>query len=271
MKKLFSLLLILAVLMGIAALAGCGTQEGFLGGNPETEPVDLHTLVSEAKERTTNATYVSARMNLNMKVDAMGDHMDVGVAFTIKADMTDPEKPIIGLDAAISSLQGEQISYGYYYDGQWMYQAINGEGYKIKATLEEFRNEAVDTDNLLVDLPEELFDGITATTVNGVTKVELTAESETFKKLYEDMLEQILSDAANNYDIAMEVDDARIAIAVADGYLKSYDLSFKVTCTLGDEYAIYDLTMSMIYDSVNEKLTITPPEGYEDFTELGDA
>lgn len=150
-----------------------------------------------------------------------------------------------------------------------MYQAINGEGYKIKATLEEFQNETVGTDNLLVDLPKELFDGITATTVDGVTKVELTAESEIFKKLYEDMLKQVLSDAASNKDIAMEVDDARIAIAVADGYLKSYDLSFKVTCTLGDEYAIYDLNMGIIYDSVNEKLTVTPPEGYENFTDLG--
>ena len=192
MKKLFSLLMILAVLMGITALAGCGPHEGSLGGNPETEPVDLHALVSEANERTKNAAYISARMNLDMKVDAMGDHMDVGVAFTMQADMTDPEKPIIGLDAAISSLQGEEISYGYYYDGQWMYQAINGEGYKIKATLEEFQNETVGTDNMLVDLPKELFDGITATTVDGVTKVELTAESEIFKKLYEDTLQKLL-------------------------------------------------------------------------------
>jgi len=286
MKKLFALLLAFVMLLSAMTLAGCekddtdpssptsGNNEnngdnGNNGnnGNNENEPVDLHALVSAAMKKTNEATSMSAVMTMDMAMDVMGTKTETNMTFNIQASMADPEKPVISM-AGTMNIMEQEMPYSYYYDGEWMYVLVYGEGYKMRASLEEFQQEAGGTGELMVDLPKELFEGVTATTEDGVTKVELTANSDAFKNLYNEMLKELFADVLGENTDPVVVDEVKIVVSVADGYVKGFDMSFKASYTIGEDYIIYDVTESVVYESINEEVTPTPPEGYENFGEM---
>ena len=272
MKKLFALLLVFVMLLSTMTLMGCEKDDtdpsNPNAGNTEPEqPADLYTMVSEAMKKTNEATTMSAVMTMDMALDLMGNKSETSMTFNICASMTDSEKPVISVDGTMS-MAGQEIPYSYYYEGEWMYVLIYGEGYKLKASLDEFQQEAGGTEQVMVDLPKELFEGVTGTTEGGVTKVELTADSDAFKAMYNELLKEMYTDVLGENIDPVVVDDVKIVVSVADGYVKGFDMSFKASYTIGSDYVNYDIVTSVVYESIGGEVTPTPPEGYENFGEM---
>ena len=65
------------------------------------------------------------------------------------------------------------------------------------------------------------------------------------------------------------MDNVKIVISVANGYVKSYEVSFHANYTIGNDFISYDYSHSVTFESIDQEVTVTPPEGYENFMEMG--
>lgn len=260
MKKLLAFFLAAVMLSGIVSLTGCKESA--------TKPNELCTQVNESMQKTQDLKSYSAVIKQSIKQDLMGISSESKAEFQLKASMNNPQKPVISMDGIIT-LAGQQMPMVYYYDGSWMYCAVSGEGYKMQASMEQFQENTSGIEQFITELPNELFDGVTATIENGVTKVELTADSEAFKAMYNDMMKDLFTDVLGDDTSKIVVDDVKMIITMANDYLKSYDISFKCNYTIGNDSISFEVVQSLVFESINEEITITPPEGYENFPEMG--
>lgn len=269
MKKLIAWLLAAFMLFGVMAMAGCDKDNtNSNSGNGGGDTTDLYALVSNAMKKTQEVTSYSAVIKQNMKQNLMGTVMETDAEFNIKASMPDPSAPVIGMDGKMAT-DGEEIPFAYYFDGTWMYYSMYGEGYKMQVSLEEFEQDAGGMDDFFTDLPKDLFTGVTGKTENGTTKVELTATSDAFKTMYQELVTEMFYDVLGEDISAVVVDDVKIVITVANDYVTGYEMSFKASYTIGSDSVSFEVEQSLIFDSINEDVTVTPPEGYENFPEMG--
>ena len=123
MKKLFAFLMSAAMLFCVFALTGC--KDGGLSSGGNTN--DLYTLVSQGIKKTQEVTSYSAVIKQSATMSLMGTVTDFMTNFNIAANMADPKKPIISMNGSMSTA-GQEFPAAYYFDGSWMYTAINGEG-----------------------------------------------------------------------------------------------------------------------------------------------
>lgn len=268
MKKLIALLLAAFMLVGTLALVGCDKDNDPAGTpNSGNNSTDLYTLVTTALKKTTDATSYSGSIKQVVTENVMGHSTEVRADYTIKASLADPAKPLIGMEGNMV-MSGETVPYVYYFDGEWMYYSMYGEGYKMQSSLEQFEKDAGGIDSLFTDLPKALFDGMTATTEGNTTKVTLTADSDTFKNMYTKLITDMFTDVLGENITPVVVTDVMIAVSVANGYVMGYDLSFVGTYTIGSDSISYSYSQAVNFDSVDKEVTVTPPEGYENFMEL---
>ena len=275
MKRIIAFLLAVVMLVGMMALVGCDkdNENPGSGNNPNTDNnqnnvTDVYALVTAAMKKTMDAKSYIGAIKQTVTENLMGNTSTVKADYTLKASLGDPAKPLMGLDGEIE-MEGEKMPYTYYFDGAWMYYVMYGEGFKAQATMEEFKEDAGGIDSLFTDLPKAIFDGVTAKTEGNTTKVELTADSETIKAMYTELITDMFYDVVGDIITPVVVSDVKIVVSVADGYVMGYDLSFKSSYTIGSDSVSYDYSQSVVFESIDKAVTITPPDGYENFMEMG--
>ena len=258
MKKWLSMIMVLALLVCLTACgenAATNTDDG-----KKDEPVDLYTVVKEATEKTLAATSYEAKMVYVVDTDMFGTQMKTTADLVLTYNGEE-----IGVDgkSVIEMADSKtEMPCRYYYDGEYLYMTMLGEGYKIAATEEDFVEEVGSFNEYIVVLPEELFEGITGDAEN----VVLTLDETALKNLYGEALgEEIGEDLSD-----ITVKDGKITLSVKDGYLSTFNVSFTCEITMGEEdtvtYACSQATTFTKYGDV----TVTPMEGYEDFEEMDD-
>ena len=280
MKKLLALLLAVVMLLSVMALTGCekdepnpstpnsGNNENNDPGNNENpgnsgDTTDLYALVSAAMQKTLAAKAFSGQIKSQIKQNLMGSESETKAEYTIQGNLADSAKPIIGFNGSVTMYE-QELPTAYYYDGAVMYIVEYGNGYKMDGSFEEFM-EKLDMNAIVRDLPKELFDGATATTEGDTTKVEVPVESETFKTIHNDFLVDLFYDVLGEYISPVVAENAKIVITVKNGYAVGYELSVKANYTIGNDFIIYDVVQTTTLDSVDQDVTVTPPEGYQDF------
>lgn len=258
MKKWLSMIMVLALLV---CLTACGENAATNNDDGEKdEPVDLYTVVKEATENTLAATSYEAKMVYVVDTDMFDTQMKTTADLVLTYNGEE-----IGVDgkSVIEMADSKtEMPCRYYYDGEYLYMTMLGEGYKIAATEEDFVEEVGSFNEYIVVLPEELFEGITGDAEN----VVLTLDETTLKNLYGEALgEEIGEDLSD-----ITVKDGKITLSVKDGYLSTFNLSFTCEITMGEEdtvtYACSQETTFTKYGDV----TVTPMEGCEDFEEMDD-
>lgn len=264
MKKWIAVLLAVMMLASVFGMTGCDKDN--LGGG-DNNTTDLYTLVSQAMENSQKVSSYSATITQVSTQSLMGMTMETNMTMNIKANAADSNNPEIGMDGSMT-MDGQNIPYAFYFKDGWMYISTYGEGYKMQVTLDEFQQDAGSVEEMFTDLPKELFDGVTAKVENGVTTVELTADSDEFKAMYEKLVQEMFADVLGDDISAVEVSDAKIVISASGGYVRSYDMSFKCSYTFSGETISFTVTQNLVFNSINEDVTITPPEGYESFPEM---
>ena len=258
MKKWLSMIMVLALLV---CLTACGENAATNADDgKKDEPVDLYTVVKEATEKTLAATSYEAKMVYVVDTDMFGTQMKTTADLVLTYNGEE-----IGVDgkSVIEMADSKtEMPCRYYYDGEYLYMTMLGEGYKIAATEEDFVEEVGSFNEYIAVLPEELFEGITGDAEN----IVLTLDETTLKNLYGEALgEEIGEDLSD-----VTVKDGKITLSVKDGYLSTFNVSFTCEVGMGEEDTVtYVFSQETTFTQYGD-VTVTPMEGYEDFEEMDD-
>ena len=264
MKRLTAILMVMVLLYGMCLLSACGGGGVVPSPNDEAsnndQPVDLYTVVKEATEKTLAATSYEAKMVYVVDTDMFGTQMKTTADLVLTYNGEE-----IGVDgkSVIEMADSKtEMPCRYYYDGEYLYMTMLGEGYKIAATEEDFVEEVGSFNEYITVLPEDLFEGITGDAEN----VVLTLDETTLKNLYGEALgEEIGEDLSD-----ITVKDGKITLSVKDGYLSTFNVSFTCEVGMGEEDAVtYVFSQETTFTQYGD-VTVTPMEGYEDFEEMDD-
>ena len=258
MKKWLSMIMVLALLV---CLTACGENAATNADDgKKDEPVDLYTVVKEATEKTLAATSYEAKMVYVVDTDMFGTQMKTTADLVLTYN---GEK--IGVDGkSVVEMMGSKTETPcrYYYDGEYLYMTMLGEGYKIAATEEDFVEEVGSFNEYIAVLPEELFEGITGDAEN----VVLTLDETTLKNLYGEALGEEIGEELSD----VTVKDGKITLSVKDGYLSTFNVSFTCEVGMGEEDTVtYVFSQETTFTQYGD-VTVTPMEGYEDFEEMDD-
>lgn len=268
MKRFFTILMVLILSCGACLLTACGDTGGNTNpsGSDEPQTIDLYTLVKEATEKTLAATNYEAKAVYVVDTDMFGIQTKTTTEMTFLCNGKE-----VGIDGkSIIELADSKTETPckFYYDGAYLYLTILGEGYKMAATEEEFTDEAGNPGEHIMVLPEALFEGVTGT----ADKVELTVDDATLKSLYGEAIAEEISVEAEDLS-QVTIKDGKITISVKDGYLATFNVAFTCEIAGGEEdeeetatYTCSQTTEFVRYGGV----TVTPLEGYEDFTAVDD-
>lgn len=260
MKKLLAILLALVLLCGVCLLTACGEQSG---GVVEEPPVDLYTVVKEATEKTLAATSYEAKLVYVVDTEMFGTKMKTtaDLVFTCNGK----EAGVDGKSVVELADSKTESPCRYYFDGEYLYMTILGEGYKIAATEEDFVEEVGNFNEYIAVLPKELFEGI----AGDASHVELTLDDATLKNLYGAALGTIIGEEIEDLS-QITTKDGKITLSVKDGYLATFNVAFTCEIGMGEEDTVtYVFSQETTFTQYGD-VTVTPMEGYEDFEEMDD-
>ena len=165
---------------------------------------------------------------------------------------------------------GQKIETESYMDGEYVYVVTDGEGYKT--TLEEAEGEYDYSEELnenFQKLPEDLLKDIELVKgEDGSYSVTVNIPNETFKEIYGDLLDEVSEASLGEVFDGLTISDCVVTVTVKDDYATNYDLSFKMVMEVEGMEVTADVTAD--YEIVNpgKSVTITPPQGYENFEEF---
>lgn len=260
MKRFLAILMAAVLLCGVCLLTACngGKDDGKDDGKKD-EPVDLYATVKEATEKTLAATSYEAKSVFVMDTDMFDMQMKTTAEMTFSRNGNQ-----VGVDGkSIIEMADSKTEapIKIYYDGEWLYVTMLGEGYKMTATEEELIEEAGNPSEYITVLPETLFEGVTGT----ADSIELAVDDATLKSLYGEAIGEIVG--AEMDDVTTK--DGKITISVKDGYLAAFNVAY--TCEITDEEETVTYVCSQTTEFVRYgDVTVTPMEGYEDFEEMED-
>ncbi|MBQ7088193.1 MAG: hypothetical protein IJN04_00920 [Clostridia bacterium] len=260
MKRFLAILMAVVLLCGTCLLTACNGGNGKDNGKKD-EPVDLYTVVKEATEKTLAATAYEAKSVFVMDTEMFGTKMNTTSDFVFTCNGKE-----VGVDGkSVVEMMGSKAEtpIKFYYDGEYLYMTMLGEGYKMAATEEEFAEEVGHSDAYIKVLPKELFEGVTGT----ADRIELTVDDATLKSLYSEAIGEVIGEEMDDLS-NITIKDGKITLSVKDGYLAAFNVAYTCEIAMGEEdtvtYVCSQTTEFVRYGDV----TVTPMEGYKDFEEM---
>lgn len=255
-KKIVSMLLIVCLLVVGASLTSCQSA---------------NTLLTKAFEKTDALTEYAAEMKMEMSMEIAGEKIDVPVVIDMKVKDAKSENPVLWAEYSATTA-GQETTMEMYKEGEWIYLASEALGGGFKISAEESEGEydfAKDVDEIVAEIPEELLeDAEVVKNDDGSKSVSVVIPKEKFSEIYGDLLKTVTEMNGGDEDAKASASDITVKVTVDDGYISSYDISFKLSMTLFGQTVESDVTASVTFKNLGEEVTITPPEGYADFKEM---
>lgn len=264
MKKLISLLLALTILCAAIGFAGCSNENA----PAETKAKTTFESINEALEKTANLESMAAQMKLEMNMVADGMTMSIPMTAKLKAKDMKTDNPIISMVVSMTML-GQNIDVELYQEDQWAYVVMEDMKYKANAeeTLSEY-NYVASADEMLQQIPEELLKDVELVKAeDGSQSVTVAIPDEKFAEIYNDFIASVNSET--ELDLGeMKITDAVVKITIANGYVTVYDIAFTMEMTAEGVSSSTEVKAAITYENPGQEVTITPPEGYQEFEEM---
>ena len=261
MKKIIALVLSVLLVASMLAFTSCGK-----------EPT-AYELISAAAEKSSALKDIELEQTVNMKMDMMGMSMDVPIKMTMKGKNIDSDDAIY-YSLVNTTMMGMSVDSTVYIEGSDIYTVTMGEGYKMKA------DEVLDEYDISKDLKavfycpaESVFEGIEVVkNEDGTRSVSLVMTQEDYINAYRPYYDSLMGEVGLAGDAKLS--DINITVTVnSDGYM----CGFKMSCNL--EMTVTEMGMDVPvkatldteikFVNIGSDVTITPPEGYQSFPELG--
>lgn len=254
-KRIVALLLALCIVCMCGLLASCSQL---------TTVVEL----AQAVERTNNLEDMDATLEVEMSMEIMGIEMNIPITADMKVKGMNSENPI-SFSTVSMSLLGTNVTVDVYQEGDWAYLSMDGMQYKMNISEAESEYDYTDDmKNMLQTLPEYLLEGIEFTeNEDGSKTISVNISDEEFTELYDELLEDLSATSGVNPE-DLEVSDAVVSITIKDGYVLEYDMEFTMAMTVEGVETDTDVAYKLTYNNPGQAVTITPPEGYQDFEEM---
>ena len=258
-KRILSVLLMLCLLLtSVAVLASCGRVE---------------KTIEKAVEKTEALEEYEIEMRQVSTVEVQGQKQRVAITTNMKVKDVKSDNPTIWMEIEIE-MDGEKQSTEMYIEDGWMYMAYGNSGYKAK--LEDVGEDEDDylaqVENIVKDLPKEALEESEVKREDGKKIITATIDGklmdDIFEELIDEALEEFFTDDELLEDLSISFDDAEVEIVIKDGYILSYELDYDMDMEIADEVAESDNSVKIKYITPGKAVTITPPEGYENFSEM---
>ncbi len=227
-------------------------------------------VVDAALKKTQGLDSMAAEMKIDMEMAMEGMTMSIPMTLDLKAKGLQSEKPTSSVRATTSML-GQEMVVEAYQEGDWAYFVMDDMKYKTAvADLEEGSDYSGMAKDMLQTLPEELLEGVqTQKADDGSLTVEVSIPEDSFAQLYGDILDELNASAGLEEGVEAKITDAVVKITVANDYVTAYEMKYTVTVTTEGITATTKAKAVMTIKNIGEEVTVTPPEGYQDFEELG--
>lgn len=249
MKKRI-LALALTLVMICSLFAGCSQKSAY-----ET--------IEAAVEKTQTLDAMDVKMVMDMTVSSNVMTMSMPITLEMKAKDMKSENPVILTNLSLSML-GQTIEAQVYQEDGWSY-AVMGD-MKQKTQAEPETDQYDYSEEMLQVIPEELMQDVKLEKgEDGAAKATISISGEKFMEVYADLVDQ-LSESLTEAD-ELDVKDAQVVISVKDGYISTYEITFSLEETAGEDVTSLDVKASITYENPGQPVEITPPEGYQDFPE----
>ncbi len=262
-KKIVSLFLIIALLCATVVFTACEDENDSAKTDAE--------IINEAIEKTGALNEISASMKMDFTMEAEGVSLTFPISAQIKGKNLDSDDDMIYSMKMSMSMMGQKMDMEMYQEGQWAYMVMNGEKYKTKTADIEESNYSADTQAMLEGLPEEaLKDVKLEKNDDGSQTAKFTIPGEKFDDAYKKAFDSFMGAGGMGAAMPeMEMPDVNVALTLENGYVTEYDMSFAIEMDIEGTKVSADVKVELTYENPGEPVTITPPEGYEDFEVVG--
>lgn len=255
-KRIVSLVLALCILCVGGLFTSCNQ-------------INTFGVIVQAMEKTKAMDSMAAEMKMQMDMEMEGMSLSIPVTADIKATGLDSDKPIMYTNMSMSML-GQTVDMEMYMEDGWAYIDAMGMQYKTNATEEISQYDYKDDiDAMLQEIPEELLkDAEFVENDDGSKTVFISISNEQFAEIYDDYIDSVNETAGTSVVEDMTISDAVVTITVADEYISVYDMKFTMTMNVEGVSTTTKVTASVTYENPGQEVTITPPEGYQDYEEM---
>ncbi len=249
MKRYLTLLMAIVMVFATLGMTACGEKE---------KP--LYERYTEAMQSLEEMDQVDASLDLTMKMDIMGQSIEMPATVTIKGTGLTGDNPITRMVMTMTAM-GETTTEDVYSVGGWDYYTSADGNYKMPSDEEDDENITELGEELL---SEELIAKATVTEKGGITTVALTLTADEFLKSFRSFAESF----ADSELAADGLSGTKVSLSFnKKNQLTALSLSFKmetsedgVTMGLG-----MDLTLTIHKAS---GVTVEAPAGYENYEEI---
>jgi len=257
-KKIVSVLIVALMLFVCAA---CDSEEA----------VTALELYNKAIEKHGALTHYDVKLEMNMKMSASGMNMDVPIAMTMK--LIHEGDNIEFASKADMTLMGVQTVANTYYKNGVLYTDAAGAKFKMTVGFEEAVEEAVDVENAIVDLPEEILKDVELAEKDGGKEFTVTFDGEKIK----DEMNSVLSgmdELLTSGNTGADISDITLTVKFnKDGYITYYSMVFDMKVSVDilgtkTEYS-YACDIKYTFNNIGEKFEINYPD-FSNFTEMPD-
>lgn len=242
---------------------------------------DAYTALQKATAKTAALDSYEAEMTLAIDASIAGSSFSLPVKYDIKAAGLKTDDPVFSADTSLDLGLGS-VGATIYKEADYIYLQTEGILLDTKTKMKCDSEEAKDYDissfegMFEADLPEELLDSVELIkNDDGSKTVSLALSAEQFSQYYGKLIDDVAGDVADEAEISsLTVSDIKVEIHInADGYISKYLVSFGMTESVKflDETvdASVSVTAAFEYKNPGTTVTVEPPEGYKDFTEIG--
>lgn len=263
-RKLLALGMVLVLLMSVFALAGC----------EQVEQLTAYKLVTDAVAKTEALESADMTLKMDMSVSAEGMTMDIPMSYDIKATDLKTESPKVSMKMTATVI-GMSMDIDAYVENGYYYMSMMGEKVKYKAEDAAQYDALGQADSMMMDLPEDVLKDVAIIkNEDGTKTVKVTMNADAFKAVYDELIAATGSSAASGATLsAVNIANAEVEITVAEsGYVTDYKVKFDMNMTmdmLGESStASAKIDMSLKYNEPGKTVTVTAPEGYQDYEEM---
>ena len=259
-KRLFALVLCVAVLGVAIGLAGCGDSSAY-------------NLVKSATQKTSALDSYAAKMTMDIELVLSGEIVTIpAIEYDITAAGMQSNNPTMRMKTTSTSQSGENQIDMYVENGNY-YVSMMSEKYQVPANRITADMRVDNTlDGIMAELPKNLFDGIDVEQKDDTKSIVIYPSKEVFNELYSELLEQTTS-ALGASDASVEISDTKIEIVVdKNGYIASETVSFVMKLTMTATGSTMEVTaktdIKVEYINPGSDVTVTAPEGYAEYPVL---
>ncbi len=264
------------------------TEEASSEQTSTTEP-ETADLLSSAINKTEELDAFSAKTTINVKMKITGSYVTIEIPVVIDFSAKDVKTQSPKLSANYTAnILGESQSADVYSDGTWVYVSSKDGSFKQRVEQTDGEYDYVgDAQDIVKEIPEEILDKATVSKdADGSRTIKVDITDEQFEALFGEVISGVGDLGTGDTDgqagsgdgsgegntpeeAPYEISDTSIEIVIdKDGYIKSYEVSFKLDMTVEGTPTTSDVVAKIEYTERGSGVVVTPMEGYEDFEEL---